>query len=150
MCFGEQNFLHKLFGVGPDAMSGYLYQDGSRKLQLLMEETFGASLVLTNAHNEWLTVLVDTGILGLISYAGIFVSAIVSFLKKKRREAGADGSGSRFLHAGIYRKQYVQLSADNERHDHVYDFGNGGGNHKKQGGLKNPPVSVLPGTGGGF
>ncbi len=84
MCFGEQNFLHKLFGVGPDAMSGYLYQDGSRKLQLLMEETFGASLVLTNAHNEWLTVLVDTGILGLISYAGIFVSAIVSFLKKEK------------------------------------------------------------------
>ena len=65
-------------------MSGYLYQDGSRKLQLLMEETFGASLVLTNAHNEWLTVLVDTGMLGLISYAGIFVSAIVSFLKKEK------------------------------------------------------------------
>ena len=49
-----------------------------------MEETFGASLVLTNAHNEWLTVLVDTGMLGLISYAGIFVSAIVSFLKKEK------------------------------------------------------------------
>ena len=78
-----------------------------------------------------------------------FCHCIVSE-KRKGREAGADGSGSRFLHAGIYRKQYVQLSADNERHDHVYDFGNGGGNRKKQARLKNPPVPVEREQGAGF
>lgn len=35
---------------------------------------------LTNAHNEWLTVLVNQGILGLICYGGIFTSAVFRYI----------------------------------------------------------------------
>ena len=79
-CFGEQSFLHKLIGVGPDCMSAYLYTGGSESLLEAARIQFG-ELTLTNAHCEWLTVLVNTGILGLVGFAGMMVSAIVRFLK---------------------------------------------------------------------
>lgn len=84
MCFREQNFLHKLFGVGPDAMSAYMYQGGSETLRAMLEECFGTA-VLTNAHNEWLTVLADVGILGLVGFAGAMISAMVRFIRKGKQ-----------------------------------------------------------------
>ena len=84
LCFAEQDLLHKLVGTGPDTMSAYIYLDGSEKLLTLVREKFG-SLTLTNAHNEWLTVLVNTGILGLTAFAGIMVSAIRRFLTAGRK-----------------------------------------------------------------
>lgn len=81
MCFAEQNLFHKLIGVGPDAMSSFLYRDGSEKLLELVRLAFGRS-PLTNAHNEWITILVNTGILGCVSFVGMIGSAIVRFLKK--------------------------------------------------------------------
>ena len=83
MCFVEQNYLHILVGVGPDAMSFFEYDAGSAGLQSLLEENFGSSL-LTNAHNEWLTVLVDIGILGVITFVGMMLTGIWRFLKKGR------------------------------------------------------------------
>lgn len=83
MCFVEQDFLHKLVGVGPDAMSFFEDNAGSEGLQRLLEENFGA-LVLTNAHNEWLTIMVDVGILGSITFVGMILSGIRRFLKKDR------------------------------------------------------------------
>ena len=83
MCFVEQNFLHKLVGIGPDAMSFFEYDAGSARLQSLLEENFGSS-VLTNAHNEWLTILVDIGIMGLITFVGMMLTGIRRFLKKGR------------------------------------------------------------------
>ncbi len=79
-CFGEQSFLHKMIGVGPDCMSAYLYNGGSESLVEAARTQFG-ELTLTNAHCEWLTILVNTGILGLVGFAGMMVSAIVRFLK---------------------------------------------------------------------
>lgn len=80
-CFAEQNTVHKLVGVGPDAMSAYLYQDGGSELQQQVQQNFG-SIILTNAHNEWLTVLVNTGILGLLTFGGMMLTAIFRFLRK--------------------------------------------------------------------
>lgn len=37
---------------------------------------------LTNAHNEWLTVLVDTGLLGLAGFGGMMVCGIRGLIKK--------------------------------------------------------------------
>ncbi len=79
-CFTEQNFLHKLVGVGPDAMDAYIAQNGSAELTALVTERFGNNR-LTNAHNEWLTILVNEGILGFIGFVGMMVSAIVRYLK---------------------------------------------------------------------
>lgn len=80
MCFWEQGFWKKMIGVGPDGMSAFLYRDGSPALLAVVRERFG-QLTLTNAHNEWLTVLVNTGVLGLVGYAGMMASAVVRFFK---------------------------------------------------------------------
>ncbi len=82
MCFWEQDILHKLVGVGPDAMEAYIYHAGSPRLLEIVTTTFPTAW-LTNAHNEWLTVLADTGLLGFVSYAGLMVSAMGRFLNKK-------------------------------------------------------------------
>ena len=92
MCFWEQDLLHKLVGVGPDAMAAYLYQGGSDGLHQLLDTAF-KGLTLTNAHNEWLTVLADTGILGLVCFGGAMVTAIGTFLKKSGKSVSAEGGG---------------------------------------------------------
>lgn len=92
LCFWEQDLLHKLVGVGPDAMSSYIYQGGSPRLQEIVKTTF-SDLRLTNAHNEWLTVLADTGISGFVSYVGLMVSGIVRFLSKKDSNAVSRACG---------------------------------------------------------
>lgn len=90
-CFEKQNFLHKLIGVGPDCMSAYLYDSAHADVVAAIKEHYG-TLTLTNAHNEWLTILVDTGILGCIGFVGMMVSAMVRFLKQKQSLiAGACG-----------------------------------------------------------
>jgi O-antigen ligase len=60
-------------------MSAYLYADGSESLLAMVKEAF-ATRRLTNAHNEWLTLLVNTGLLGAVSFAGMMVSAIWRYL----------------------------------------------------------------------
>ncbi len=91
-CFADQDLLGKLLGVGPDSMAMYIRSGANPELQDMLKECFkGRSL--TNAHCEWLTVLVNNGLLGMICYAGIFVSAIIRFLKagKTNPLAGACG-----------------------------------------------------------
>ena len=79
-CLWEADFLHKIFGVGPDCLYAFLSNEGSVGLQTMVNDRFGGNR-LTNAHNEWLTVLVDIGVLGLISYAGMMITAIRDFLR---------------------------------------------------------------------
>lgn len=82
-CFWEQNLLHKLVGIGPDGMSAYIESAGSEELKAIVTENFGAGVRLTNAHCEWFTVLINTGILGLISYGGMIGTGIFRFLKRR-------------------------------------------------------------------
>lgn len=79
--YSEMPWIHKIFGVGPDCFASFAYRDGSL-VQPMLEEVFGTA-VLTNAHNEWLTVLVNIGLFGLISYIGFFISAIYRYLKNR-------------------------------------------------------------------
>ncbi len=94
MCFWEQGLSSKLIGVGPDCMSIYINSNGSEALLNLLNENF-KNLRLTNAHNEWLTLLVNEGILGLISYATMMVSGIVRYIKRGATDiiVGACGIG---------------------------------------------------------
>ncbi len=93
-CFLEQDFLHKLVGVGPDAMAAFLYTHGSEQLVAMVTSQFGGN-TLTNAHNEWLTILVDMGLFGCVSYIGLMSTAIVRFLREREKSliAGACGLG---------------------------------------------------------
>lgn len=91
-CFWETDLLHKLFGVGPDCMYAFLSNEGSPELQNMVYERFYGNR-LTNAHNEWLTILVDMGILGLVSYAGMMISAVRNFLREGDKSALAGACG---------------------------------------------------------
>lgn len=67
----------KLIGVGPDCFAMYLYTLPDLA-KWVIKQFDGARL--TNAHNEWLTVLVNQGILGFISYGSIFISAVIRYV----------------------------------------------------------------------
>lgn len=69
--------LRRLAGAGSDCFAMYLYTIGSLAKKVT-KQFDGARL--TNAHNEWLTVLVNNGIIGFISYAGIFSSAVIRYV----------------------------------------------------------------------
>ncbi len=83
MCVQEQSWQQRLVGVGPDSMEAFIRNAGSQEMQTLLVQAFGG-LRLTNAHCEWFTILINTGIFGMVSYAGMMVSAIICFLKQKK------------------------------------------------------------------
>ncbi len=74
--FTEEDLPHKLIGAGPDCLSSYMAAYYSEEAEL-----YWGQKVLTNAHNEWLNILLNGGLLGAASYIGIFVTAIRRFLK---------------------------------------------------------------------
>lgn len=73
--------IDKLVGVGPDCFAEYVYS--TPELAEKIYSVFG-NYRLTNAHNEWITMLVNQGALGLLTYAGMFISAVIRFLKKEQ------------------------------------------------------------------
>lgn len=91
-CFAAQDVLHKLVGAGPDCMWSYINSGASPEIFAYVHELFG-SLRLTNAHNEWLTILVDTGILGLAGYGGMMVCGMRELLKKGKENPIAAACG---------------------------------------------------------
>lgn len=93
-CFLDQDLAGKLVGVGPDTMALYIRSGADPELKQMVEDYFGR-LMLTNAHNEWLTVLVNEGLLGAVGYIGLMVTAICRYLRAGRKDAltGAMGMG---------------------------------------------------------
>lgn len=81
--WNSQNYLHRLFGVGPDCMGAYIYSSGNERVLALVREQFGAS-VLLNAHGEWVTCLANLGLLGTSVFAGVIISALGRFFKGAR------------------------------------------------------------------
>lgn len=79
--FGSESTGHKLFGVGPDCFSSYTAAVHGEEVRLLWGDK-----MLTNAHNEWLTSLINTGIFGAAAYIGIFVSAVGRFLRARQQD----------------------------------------------------------------
>ena len=75
--FMEADIGHKLFGVGPDCFHSYVAARYSEEQVL-----YWGSKQLTNAHNEWMTSLMNVGILGTVSYIGIYVTAVRRFYRK--------------------------------------------------------------------
>ncbi len=67
--------LRFLFGAGPDGFYNTVYKYHQAELF----EKFGENTILTCAHNEWMTQIINTGVLGGIAYIGIFIAAIKRF-----------------------------------------------------------------------
>ena len=80
--FEEGNLRQKLLGAGPDCFASYLAQlwPGGT---VLFDKGYFAGSVFTNAHNEWLTTLIDMGLAGTVAYGAVFVTA----LRKYRRNS---------------------------------------------------------------
>lgn len=100
--FVHQDLLHKVVGVGPDCMSAYLRNCEDPWLQELLKECFG-NAILTNAHNEWLTILVNEGIVGFVGFVGLMCSSIREFLmpvsehaKRKLKKSSDLSDGKEF------------------------------------------------------
>ncbi|MCQ2520760.1 MAG: O-antigen ligase family protein [Lachnospiraceae bacterium] len=75
--FQHASFKDIMIGVGPDcfscAMDKYCYAE---------VEQYWQGLKLACAHNEFLNMLITQGVLGLISYLGIFISFLVAAGKR--------------------------------------------------------------------
>lgn len=78
--FSEGSLKHKLFGVGPDCFNSYVNAYYGEEEALLWGEK-----LLTNAHNEWLNILINAGLLGGAAYIGIYVTAIGRFIRSHRQ-----------------------------------------------------------------
>ena len=72
--FCQGDLRQKLLGAGPDCFAGYLGQvlPGGT---VLFDKGYFAGSVFTNAHNEWLTTLINMGILGVVAYLAVFTAA---------------------------------------------------------------------------
>ncbi len=70
--------LRFIFGAGPDGFYNTAYTYHAEELFA----KWGENTILTCAHNEWITQVINIGIVGGIAYLGIFVSAFICFTKK--------------------------------------------------------------------
>lgn len=76
--FVEMNPINKVFGVGPESYPYYAYS----KYKDVLDTMFKGN-VLSNAHNEWYNAMINYGIVGTVSYLGIFIMAIKHFVKNR-------------------------------------------------------------------
>lgn len=77
--FEGMNFWKKLIGAGPDCF--YFAQKDCTKAYDYAVGYFDGSR-LTNAHCEFLTLLVNVGIFGALSFVGICAASIKSYVKR--------------------------------------------------------------------
>ena len=79
--FSEESLGHKLFGVGPDCFNSYVNAYYGEEEVLMWGDK-----LLTNAHNEWLNILINAGLLGAAAYIGIYVTAIGRCFQNHRQD----------------------------------------------------------------
>lgn len=80
--YHKGSILTKLFGTGPDTF----FNISNTYYQSEIQQLFG-DIKLANAHNEWLNMLVTSGILGLIAYCGVFICTLHENIKKSNSSA---------------------------------------------------------------
>nr|MCR4990182.1 O-antigen ligase family protein [Lachnospiraceae bacterium] len=79
--FSQGSIKDKLFGVGPDLF----YNASDRFFHDEIYHVWGVSK-LSNAHNEFLNMLVTEGILGLVAYAGLFLSSMMTGIRCLKKD----------------------------------------------------------------
>ena len=88
--FARESFFQKLVGVGQDCYFTFIRSD--KELSHAVHEAFDGAR-LTNAHCELLTVLIQTGFLGAVTYLGLICSSILELmLISERSDKEADRS----------------------------------------------------------
>lgn len=90
--FLEYSPFMKLFGCGPDALTFYSSAYHAQELQ----EMWGG-LALTNAHNEWMTALINYGIIGMLAYGSIFIVTVIRVIKNRKAKPVLLAAGAAVL-----------------------------------------------------
>ncbi len=98
--FWQGDWGKRLWGVGPDCMGFWLYERGGSELQALLQAHFGQA-VLSNAHNEWLSILVNLGLAGLLAH-GLLWGVLTAGLWRGSL-AGRHGCGIALLSMAAYQ-----------------------------------------------
>ena len=80
-----------LLGPGPDCYATVAYATEPRATEMF---NFWNQELVVCAHNEWLNMMFNEGILGIITYLGIFVSAFLAFIKKSDNPVMVAGAAS--------------------------------------------------------
>lgn len=75
--------LQKLFGVGADGFSAFAYS--MPEIKAYLQYHFGDS-ILTNAHCEIVTNLINLGVLGTAAFVGVFATFVVRCMKKGEKQ----------------------------------------------------------------
>ncbi|WP_026510162.1 O-antigen ligase family protein [Butyrivibrio sp. LC3010] len=86
MAFGRMPFFRQLIGMGQGCYEQYL--NSFEDLRVIIESEFGEKALMT-AHNEYLNMIVENGILGCFSYIGIIVSSFIIMWKKAAEDKHA-------------------------------------------------------------
>lgn len=73
--FLRGDWKQKLLGAGPDCFAEYIYSTFAPS-EMFTTEGYWAGAVFANAHNQWLTHLVNTGLLGFCCAVGIAVTSV--------------------------------------------------------------------------
>ena len=94
--FLQNDFMDKLFGVGPDCFAEYIYSSFPPE-ELLTLSGRWAGAVYANAHNEWLNHLVNLGIMGTGCYLAVFATGII----RCRKATLCQGGEKRIAVAGM-------------------------------------------------
>ncbi|WP_026657559.1 O-antigen ligase family protein [Butyrivibrio sp. AC2005] len=74
--FWDNELMQQLIGIGPGCID-----EISRDYYFEIVEAYGDFYFLENAHNDVLEYLLTTGIIGALSYLGIYLCVIVDFVK---------------------------------------------------------------------
>lgn len=82
--FLEFPLWNRLVGIGPDCFASYAYSSYQGVWEL--REQFG-ELILTNAHNEAITLLVNVGLWGLVTFFGAFITLIKRAFSDREKNA---------------------------------------------------------------
>lgn len=86
--FARSPWYRKVFGAGPDCFYHAVYSVFAVNDVIHPVGQWEAA-VYANAHNEWLNMLVNQGILGLVGYAGIFGAGFVRLWRNRERRKEA-------------------------------------------------------------
>lgn len=79
----DMPLVQKLFGCGPDSF--YYYAYSISEVSEYLREAFDDA-VLTNAHCELLTSMINIGLVGTLSFVGIFVAFVYRCIKKGKEQ----------------------------------------------------------------
>ena len=81
--FYHSPLTEKLFGCGPACFFMKMSEEYGREMEVL----YGAPFA--DAHNEFLQILITTGITGVIGYFGFFISSMLTMVRKADRDSAS-------------------------------------------------------------